>query len=182
MKRIIALLTAVLLCLSLAACGESEPASADSATKDSIASAEAAIKDTADSSSETAANKSDSDSAGSNNSSDVKFSSVEEYIQHPDVKKNLETVTESLKQFSDTMTFSYHAEGNQLHYDYKYVKQYDEENVQRIKETIEADLENNSAYTSIVDEMKQYIDIDNPQFVITYFNADGSVILTKTFE
>ena len=181
MKRIIALILALLLCLALAACGDQDTGSAASESGQSASTPDESKP--SDASSEADSGTSSKAASGSNNKTgSVTFNSVDEYLAFPEVKEKLDAAVKSVESMSDVLTFKYYAQDNQLHYDYTYKEQYEGAILETLKETLEQDLETNPAYPAIVDEMKGYIKIDDPQFVISYLNADGTVIATKTYE
>ena len=158
MKKIISVVLAALICIAFAGCSVSKN---DTATQDS---AETASQETVAAQIETAA---------------VMYDTIEDYINTPDVKKSIDSAKDAS---SDVMTFDYHAEGNQLVYDYTYNDHISDSDLDGIRTNLENSLESNAdKYTEVVKVLKKNVKINDPQIVLNYHNADGSVIATRTY-
>ena len=162
MKKIVTVVLVALICVAFAGCSASKN---DTATKDSApGGSETTTQETVAAQVETAA---------------VMYDTVEDYINTPDVKKSIDSAKDAS---SDVMTFDYHAEGNQLIYDYTYNDQISDSDLDGIRTNLENSLESNAdKYTEVVKVLKKNVKINDPQIVLNYHNADGSVIATRTY-
>ncbi|MBQ3330211.1 MAG: DUF4854 domain-containing protein [Ruminococcus sp.] len=157
MKKLICLLLALLFCVSLAACGEKN--SENSATKDSADSAAATVAPTA---------------------SAKRFVSIDDYLNDPGIQQRIKESTEGGESVVKTEVY---AEDNTLVYEYTYVEHYSEENVAVMKEKIDSALSDSAeVFTGVAEELRQYVDTENPRVKVVYCNDDGSVITEKVFE
>ena len=164
MKRIIALLLAILMCAAFVGCGDESKATPDE--KGNVGTADEAAKP-AETSPETLTKNG------------KPYASVQDYISDPEVKESIDSAKDSN---SEIVTFDYYADGNQLVYDYTYTQQYDEERVAEMKKSLDETLEKNSSYyMQVVDQLRKNVDVENPQLVMNYRNSDGTIIATRTF-
>ena len=134
-----------------------------------------------------------SDSADSDSSADAeeviptlkpdgeKYATIGEYLEDPKVKDSLDKVNESVDK--DVITFSYYAEGGTLFYNYNYTKTYDEKNLEEMMKSHEKLLDDNAdANEKVVSVLRTNTEITDPKLVVTYYNGDGAVIATRTYE
>lgn len=164
MKKIIAFILVLVLCFAVAGCSVSKKdndaavstADESKATDDSVTSAPA--------------------SSGKGNK---QYASIDEYIGDPEVSKSLDSAKDS---FGDKLTFAYHAEDNQLVYDYTYTEYYNDGALATIRPAIESSLDNNTdSFNQVVDVLKKTVNVADPKLVVNYHNNDGSIIATRTF-
>ena len=169
MIRSAALLLALILCLSLAACGAKNT--------DDPSGDEAASSAATESSASTAASETTVPSV----SQDEVYSSVQEYIDSPAIQSELESAKEYL---DGMMTYQVYAEGEKMVYDYQYTTEYDAETTVSIKEKLDESLESSSdAYSQIVEVLRTHVSgIQNPQIEVIYRNGDGTVITSRLYE
>ena len=114
-------------------------------------------------------------------SSTAKYKNVEEYVNDPVVKEQLDKVVNSMS--SSQFTISVETENDNVLV-YKYVFQRELSDAQRkaVAEQIEKSLSSyDSIYNSLVDTLKKDIDVDNPKVRLVYETSDGQKITEKTW-
>ena len=130
MSRFLALALALLLALSLAACGGEEPQSSAPASQSSSQTAESGSEaeepsseaqepssQAEEPSSEPAAEESSQESAEGEAAGFTKFATVEEYVNSPELQEQLSAMTEAL---GDTVQLEVTGEAEKLIYHYQY--------------------------------------------------------------
>lgn len=114
-------------------------------------------------------------------SSTAKYKNVEEYVNDPVVKEQLDKVVNSMS--SSQFTISVETENDNVLV-YKYVFQRELSDAQRkaVAEQIEKSLSSyDSIYNSLVDTLKKDVDVDNPKVRLVYETSDGQKITEKTW-
>ena len=170
MKKIIALILALILCFAVAGCSITK--------KDNDATVSTA--DEAKATDDTSVSKPvASEPVAADNAAKI-YASIDEYISDPAVSKSLDSANDSL---GDKVTFDYHAEDDKLVYDYTYTEQYSEAALVSIRPTLEASFDEEAdSFNQVVDVLKKTVKTASPKLVINYRNGDGTVIATHTFE
>lgn len=172
MKKIIALILALILCFTVAGCTITQKEASDKETAVSSANGSK--------STEAAETSAKTGTTAVAEKGDKLYASIEEYISDPEISKSLDSTKE---KFGDKLTFEYHAEGDKLIYDYTYTEQYSEAALVSIKPTLEASFEEEAdSFNQVVDVLKKTVNTESPKLVINYRNGDGSIIATHTFE
>lgn len=118
---------------------------------------------------------------GETKSSTAKYKNVEEYINDPVIKEQLDKVVNSMS--SSQFTISVETENDNVLV-YKYVFQRELSDAQRkaVAEQIEKSLSSyDSIYNSLVDTVKKDVDVDNPKVRLVYETSDGQKITEKTW-
>ena len=114
-------------------------------------------------------------------SSTAKYKNVEEYVNDPVIKEQLDKVVNSMS--SSQFTISVETENDNVLV-YKYVFQRELSDAQRkaVAEQIEKSLSSyDSIYNSLVDTLKKDVDVDNPKVRLVYETSDGQKISEKTW-
>ena len=170
MKKVFALILVLLLCVTVVGCssggsdnGGSSSSSAASSAADSSSPASSAVS-----------------SAASTSQASSKYASIEEYLDDPTVKATVSSALEAYDNelFSDMKVY---AEGDKLVYDYTYSQVYDEDQVATMRETLESKSDDEFKLDDVVEELKTYVDVENPQVEVIYRNGDGTIIASRTF-
>lgn len=118
---------------------------------------------------------------GETKSSTAKYKNVEEYVNDPVIKEQLDKVVNSMS--SSQFTISVETENDNVLV-YKYVFQRELSDAQRkaVAEQIEKSLSSyDSIYNSLVDTLKKDVDVDNPKVRLVYETSDGQKITEKTW-
>ena len=174
MKKFFAVILCALMLASASAC-------ADTSAKKEESKAESIVSQVSEE--ETSAPETTKEeSSDTKDSSDLKFGSIEEYLEYPETKKALEQVKETLEA-TDTLTVDCYADGDTLVYEYKYKQEIPDESLDSVKSYLEESMDTLSA--SMVPTMKElvkYIDVENPKVVLKYLNNDDSVIFEVSFD
>ena len=169
MKKIIAIILALLLCISFVGCSVTKVDNGKATADQSTTANETAAAATQNEKETSAADK-----------GGKAYATIEDYINDPEVKASIDSAKEAA---GDVLTFDYHAEDNKLIYDYSYNNHFDDESVEILKGTLEESLETNSEYySSVVDVLVRNVNVENPQIVINYRNDDGTIIATRTYD
>ena len=156
MKKLICLLLALLFCVSLAACGEKS--SENGATKDSA------------------------DSAAATAAPVKQFATVEDYLNNPQVQ---ERIKEQSEGDESVVKMAVYAQDDTLVYEDTYVDHFADDQVAAMKERIDSALSDSTStevYGDVVEELRQYVNTENPKVKVSYLNDDGSLITEKVFE
>lgn len=156
MKKLICLLLALVFCVSLAACGENS--SDNAATKDSA------------------------ETAAATDAPVKPFASVEDYLNDPQVQ---ERINEQSEGDESVVKMAVYAQDDTMVYEYTYVDHFADDQITVIKERIDSALSDSTStdvYGDVVDELRRYVDTENPRVKVVYCNDDGSVIAEKVFE
>lgn len=169
MKKVFALILVVLLCVTVVGCssgGSDNGGSSSSTAASSVA--------------ETSSSSSTVSSAASSSQSTSKFASIADYLEDETVKATVSSALESYNNdlFSDMRVY---AEGDKLVYDYTYSNVYDEDQVAKMRETLESKSDDEFNLDEVVEELKTYVDVENPEVEVIYRNGDGTIIASRTF-
>ncbi len=176
MKRIFAILIALLLIVALAACGEEESKTGGTTTD----SGETSQLDTSYDAEKKAASKvDDTPSSTDNGESAKKYKTLEEYLQDP---LNVQGVEEMKKNSQDNMDIDLRAEGDTLVYSFTYTTVYEEDSLPSIKSMLEQVMETAQDTFSNLAKMMQDDIEESITLKVVYCNGDGSVIAERTFE
>ena len=163
MKKILAALSTFLLVASLVSCGDSgkPSSSADAGSGTTAVSSPAAT---------TSSKATDSTK---------KFSSVKDYVESPDVQKELEAANQTVEAMG--MTLKVTGDTSKMVYTYTYKQQLQVND--EVKNTLKTMLDGQKAtFTAIANVLKSVVDVDNPSVVLRYLNADGTEILSQEFK
>lgn len=156
MKRLFAIILAVMMIVSLAACGEKSETSTDSSTTSSSSS-----------------------SSSSNIASSKKYATLQDYMDDP---VNLNGVDAIKEAGAGTLDIDVRAEGNVLVYDYTYLTTIDASVLPSVKTTLEQTLDTSeSTFVTLADTMQNSID-ERIQIKVIYRNGDKEIITERTFD
>ena len=105
------------------------------------------------------------------------YASVEEFVNSPDVQEQLQEASEQYQ--ADGLTITAAAQGDKLVFTYTVSTQVDAATTIPALE-MEFDAQA-SSFNTVIDQMREQIDVENPSIVLRYVNADGSEILSREF-
>lgn len=123
----------------------------------------------------------ESSKAESNKDDSKMFASIQEYLEYPNTKKSIETMKSTLS--TTLYDFDCYADGDALIYEYKFTKQISDDKLENVKNILDdtfADMD--STLSDLMEELLEYVDIENPIISVKYVNNDGSVITEKSFD
>lgn len=180
MSRFLALALALLLALSLAACGGEEPQSSAPASQSSSQTA-ASSSDTEEPSSEaqepsSQTEESSQESAEGEAAGFTKFATVEEYVNSPELQEQLAAMTEAL---GDTVQLEVTGEAEKLIYHYQYPEGTATEGLAAALEEAMAPQE--ATFSSIASSLKLVVDVEDPVVEVVYADSQGNVIYSQEF-
>lgn len=189
MSRFLALALALLLALSLAACGGEEPQSSAPASQSSSQTAESSSEaeepsseaqepssQAEEPSSEPAAEESSQESAEGEAADFTKFATVEEYVNSPELQEQLSAMTEAL---GDTVQLEVTGEAEKLIYHYQYPEGTATEGLAAALEEAMAPQE--ATFSSIASSLKLVVDVEDPVVEVVYADSQGNVIYSQEF-
>ena len=180
MSRFLALALALLLALSLAACGGEEPQSSAPASQstsqaeESSSEAEEPSSEAQEPSSQT--EESSQESAEGEAAGFTKFATVEEYVNSPELQEQLSAMTEAL---GDTVQLEVTGEAEKLIYHYQYPEGTATEGLAAALEEAMAPQE--ATFSSIASSLKLVVDVEDPVVEVVYADSQGNVIYSQEF-
>lgn len=184
MKRILLILLAALMMISLVACGEKKDDSSKTASSEVTDAKDADESENEDASKDEKDTK-DSDGAKDakdskdSDASSKKYPTLKKYLEDPANIKGIDAVKESS---SGTMDIDVKADGNTMVYDYTYRTKIEDSDLPGVKQTIDSSLDSTeSTFVGLADTLQNQIEEDI-KVKIVYRNADGEVITERTFE
>ena len=105
------------------------------------------------------------------------YASVEEFVQSETVQPQLAEA--SAKYSAQGLTISAAAQGDKLVFTYSVSTQIDAAStIPALEMELDAQA---SSFSSVVQKMREQIDVTSPSVVLRYLNADGSEILSREF-
>ena len=108
------------------------------------------------------------------------YANIEEYYNNPSFQSEIETEAESV---SDTMMLFCYVDNNKLLYEYQYLNQLADDEINSAKNTFDTNLEDSAdSIKTLMQELVDYVNEVNPIVVYKYLNADGTVIAEKEFD
>lgn len=171
-SKLLALMLVLVMAFALTACGDKKDASEGSATADVTATDDATATDAAETD---AAETEEPTKSGSSSSS---YSSVEEYVNSPEVQNSLSALETQLK--GSGMSIKVSADGNKLIYTYKY------ENTEKkdgMAESLEKALSAQDAtFQATANQIKSTVKVDSASVVIEYIDSKDEMIYTKEYK
>ena len=180
MKKLFAILLAVMMILSLAACSPKENEKADKSTTAATETAQdetEAAEDTDDAAEEEAKTAEKSDEQ-KNTSAAKQYDTLKDYYNDPE---NIKGLDELKKSGEGVMEIDAYVEDGTLVYDYTYIDQIDESKLASVKETLDQAIEASAdTFTNLKKQMQDQVK-EEIGIKIIYRNADDSVITEKEF-
>lgn len=189
MSRFLSLALALLLALSLAACGGEEPQSSAPASQSTSQAEESSSEaeepsseaqepssQAEEPSSEPAAEESSQESAEGEAAGFTKFATVEEYVNSPELQEQLSAMTEAL---GDTVQLEVTGEAEKLIYHYQYPEGTATEGLAAALEEAMAPQE--ATFSSIASSLKLVVDVEDPVVEVVYADSQGNVIYSQEF-
>lgn len=165
-KTLLALLLAIMMLLSLAACGEKAPSSTESSNVSDNTTSESKTTTTQEAATTTKP-------AGSK-----QFATIEEYVNSPVVQKSFEALKESFSSMPMTMTME--GKDNKLVYTYTYKQDIDKA---AAKPALEKALEQQAAtFENVVKQLRLLVDEENPVVRVVYLTKEGEEIYSCEFK
>ena len=115
-----------------------------------------------------------------NNSGEKMFSSMEEYVNAEGMQSAIENMKKSLSGMYD---FNCIAEGNSLVYEYRYKETVGEGALAEVKSAFDDKFEEmKPTVKSLMKQIIENVDVQEPSVVLRFCNSDGSVISEKAFD
>lgn len=127
--------------------------------------------------SNTSSSASSSESSSNVSSSSISsMNTIEEYIEA--MRPQIESISDS---FKDVFEISVSSEGDDtLIYQYAYKEQLEVPDAEIFEETMETTLKSSySTFGSMLETIRDTLDIDDPKLIVRYLNADDSVLYEK---
>lgn len=179
MKRLFAILIAVLMLLSLAACGEESDKSEKATDSTSAVSEDSSNSDEDSSAIDDATEAQEATTAKAAVNSSKHYDTLEQYLDDPVNSKGLDAIKKSSE---GVMDIEVSAEDGILVYDYTYTAAIDASTLPNVKATLENVLETSKdSFTELASMMQSQVD-EPIALKVVYRNADGEVITERTFE
>ena len=164
MKKVTCIISIALLCLCLAACGETGSGSETFAQEQTATQAE------------TAAPTSSAPMLDGKS-----FDSVEDFLNEPSMAAYVAEAEESFD--NDDMSARIYGEGDTMIYEFTYkVKLTDDQIAQlasALNDSISASAE---AFSEDLENLRQYVSADEPKVLIVYLAGDGTEITSRLFK
>lgn len=153
--RLLAGLLALVMVLSLAACGNDDKSSSSSSES---SSADAAAGD--------------------------KFATVKAFLDDPDTKAALDEMIESMVGEDSGMSVSVEGSDDTLTYIFKYADSLlGDADISALADELAKGMdEQSSVFENIASSIATVVEVDNPKVVVTYAKEDGTEIYSQTFE
>lgn len=176
MKKLFAILLAVMMIASLAACSPKEEDKADqSTTASETAQDTTKAADEAESDDKEATTSSNTDT-DSGTASAKHYDSLQDYYDDP---VNVKGFDDLKKSGEGVMNIEAYVEDSTLVYDYTYIESIDESKLPSVKETLDKAIEASvGTFTDLKKQMQEQID-EEIGIKIIYRNADESIITEK---
>ncbi|WP_405355262.1 DUF4854 domain-containing protein [Ruminococcus sp.] len=153
MKRIFAVIVCVVMMFAFSACGNAE---------------------------KTENNLFESAEVTQNNSGEKMFSSMEEYVNAEGMQNAIADMKKSLSGMYD---FNCIAEGDSLVYEYRYKETVGEDALAEVKSAFDNKFEEmKPTVKSLMKQIVENVDVQEPRVVLRFCNSDGSVIAEKIFD
>ena len=161
---------AVTMVLSLAACGGDDKTSSSSSSEPT-SSASSTAEDSSSEESSAAAPASG------------KYASIQEFLDDPTVKSQLDAMIETLTAGDDSMDCTVTADGDKLIYTFSFLGQeFTEDELTVLHDALEEGMaQNASTFETIAGSLGDAIEVTNPVVVVTYQDEDGTEIFSQEF-
>lgn len=175
--RLLAGTMAMILALSLTACGGKDSSSAGDA---SSAGTSSVVSTAEDNSSEESSSEAGSDDAAS--TAEGKFASIQEFLDDAAVKSQLDSMMEAMA--SEQMNIAVTADGDKLVYTFTFSESALPEgtDMDSIAATLEEGMNQQaSTFETIAASMKEVVEVADPQVVVVYAQHDGTEIYKQEF-
>lgn len=171
-SKLVVLMMVLTMAFSLAACGSKDDASNSSTTNDNATNDNVTNEATTNDSSQ-----SQSSADKSSSSSSSSYSSVEEYVNSPEIQNALSTLEKQLE--GSGMNIKITADGNKMIYTYTYENQ---EKVDGLAESLEQALSAQDAtFQATAEQIKEAVGVDSASVVIEYVDSKGEMIYSKEY-
>lgn len=105
------------------------------------------------------------------------YASVEDFVGSESVQQQVQKASEQYQ--ADGLTITAEAQGDKLVFTYAVSTQVDAATTIPALE-MEFDAQA-SSFNTVIQQMREQIDVENPSIVLRYVNADGSEILSREF-
>lgn len=162
-SKLLVLMMVLAMAFSLAACGSKDDASNSSTTTDNAATNESS--------------QSQGSTDNKSSSSSSSYSSVEEYVNSPEIQNALSTLEKQLE--GSGMNIKITADGNKMIYTYTYE---DTEKADGMAESLEQALSAQDAtFQATADQIKKEVKVDSATVVIEYVDSKGEMIYSKEY-
>ena len=106
-----------------------------------------------------------------------KFATIQEYLNYPEVKQQMDTLIESMKNMGLNMKIT--GEGSKLIYTYQYTQQVPAETADALKTSLQTQA---ATMEAVATSLKAAVNVSSPVVVVKYLNADGTLLLSQEFQ
>lgn len=180
--RLLAGTMAVAMVLSLAACGGDDKKSSSSESGAGSSSQTSSVAEES-SSEDSSAEDSSAESSEAAAPASGKFASIQEFLDDPTVKGQLDSMIESLTAGDDSMAVDVKGDGNKLVYTFTFVgEEFGEDEISVMSAALEEAMSNQrSTFENIASSLSQAIEVEDPKVVVTYATEDGTEIYSEEF-
>lgn len=176
--RLLAGTMAVAMVISLAACGgdssssNSEPTSSASSTEESSSSSEASTAD-----------ESTPESSEAGTPASGKYASIQEFLDDPTVKDQLDAMIEQLTANDDSMAVKVEGDGDKLVYTFTFVgEEYTDEEITAMHDALEEAMSTQGGtFETIAGSLSEAIEVTDPKVVVVYEAENGTEIYSQEF-
>ena len=111
-------------------------------------------------------------------SSGAKFSSLQEYIDNPEMQK---TISDTMESVADILELKCYADGDTLIYEYKYKTLIPESMIETAAASIKESLDDQkSSMKGLFEQIESVVNVENLVVCYRYMNADDTLI-TEVF-
>ena len=181
--RLLCGVMALAMVLSLYACGSENGSSDQSSSQLSSSSEESSSQVSDDSSSSESESSSDESTTSTSASTSGTYASIQEFLDDPTVKAQLDEMIGQLKEQDDSMSISVTGEGNKLVYLFTFSEAATEgADLETMGSALEEAMAGQEAnFEGIANSVALVVDVPDPKVVVTYAAHDGTVIFTKEF-
>ncbi len=187
--RLLAGTMAVSMVLSLTACGGDDKSSSSSEPSSSVSTAssensssqvESAPEESSSEASSSEASSSEASSAAANG----KYASIQDFLDDPSVKSQLDSMIESLTAGDDSMAVKVEGQDNKLVYTFTFVgEEFSEEEITTMHDALEAGMASQAAtFEGIASSLSSAIEVSDPKVVVVYAAEDGTEIYSQEFD
>ena len=175
---------AVSMVLSLTACGGDDKSSSSSEPSSSVSTASS---ENSSSQVESAPEESSSEASSSEASSAAangKYASIQDFLDDPSVKSQLDSMIESLTAGDDSMAVKVEGQDNKLVYTFTFVgEEFSEEEITTMHDALEAAMASQAAtFEGIASSLSSAIEVSDPKVVVVYAAEDGTEIYSQEFD
>lgn len=181
--RLLAGTMAVAMVLSLTACGGSDSSSSEPSSSASEESSSSQVESTPEESSSEASSE-DASSSEAGTPAEGKFASIQDFLDDPSVKSQLDSMIDSLTAGDDSMAVKVEGQDNKLVYTFTFVGQeFSEDDITTMHDALETAMAGQAdTFEGIASSLTDAIEVTDPKVVVVYAAEDGTEIYSQEFD